>query len=71
MTTITTSMARKRLREGKPVYADFFDTRTMAQQRVRVVKISIGRYDDGFTLQDINGGTSERLTSSRVNFVTA
>lgn len=59
-----------RLAKGQPLYADYFSTVTGEQTRVRVVGITRERSGTGFTLQGINGESSERLTADRVSFTT-
>ena len=59
---------KKRLEAGKPVYADFFNTHTMQQQRIRVVGMVKERSTPFYTLHGINGEVTERLDDSRVCF---
>jgi hypothetical protein len=56
----------KRLNAARPVYADYFDSETMQQRRIRLVKLT--RHEHGeVTMQGING-ERVRLHLSRVSF---
>jgi hypothetical protein len=59
---------KKRLETGRPVYADFFNTRTMQQQRILVIRMVRERSTPCYVLHGINGEVTERLDDSRVCF---
>lgn len=61
--TLTLKTAIKRLEDGRPVYAEWYDGKN---RRERIVQIQKGHY--GFKLRTIYDEWSEKLDESRVLF---